>query len=68
LLRVRLAEFDFQLLREASAEARRAFAAGHYWRARTVLEHSALLAIYKKLGCYPPGLLDADPDATDCDD
>lgn len=68
LLRVRLTEPDYLLLKEAATEARRAFADGHFWRSRTVLEHSALLAIYKKLGCHPPGLLDADPDATDCDD
>lgn len=68
LLRVRLAEPDYQLLKDAANEARRAFTGGNFRRARTVLEHSALLAVYKKLGCYPPGLLDADPEATDCDD
>jgi hypothetical protein len=68
LLHVRASDPDFRLLQDAAGEARRAFAAGHYWRARTVLEHSAVLAVYKKLGCFPPGLLDVDPGATDCEE
>jgi hypothetical protein len=68
LLQVGMSDQDYRLLKAAAAEARKAFALGHLWRARSVLEHGALLAVYRKLGCFPPGMLNSMPNAADCDD
>lgn len=57
---------ETRLLNDAALEARRALDRGWLWRARTVLEHSALLAIYKRTGCFPPDLLDGDREARSC--
>lgn len=57
---------EHRLLADAAREARRALERGWLWRARTVLEHASLLAIYKKMGCHPPGLRDGDKDAESC--
>jgi hypothetical protein len=52
----RLAEPDRALLADAARTAHDALTEGRLWRAHTVLEHSAILAIYNTLGCSPPGL------------
>jgi hypothetical protein len=46
----------------AVKDAQEALAARHYWRARTLLEHTDLIAIYERLKRYPPELRD-DPAA-----
>lgn len=40
---------------------------GRLWRARTALEHNSLLAIYRRLDCYPPRLFATRPAQDDCD-
>jgi hypothetical protein len=67
LLRPKMGDADIKLLQDAAAEARKAFSAGHLWRARSVLEHSSLLAAYRKFGCFPPGLLDGGPEVDECE-
>lgn len=59
-------EEEIRLLQDAAREARRALDRGWLWRARTVLEHSALLAIYKRTRCYPPELRDGERDVGTC--
>lgn len=66
LLRRGPTEQDHALLANASRAAREALERGQLWRARTLLEHSALLAIYKRTGCYPPELRHGDRDAQTC--
>jgi hypothetical protein len=61
-------EKEIRLLQDAVGEARKALDRGWLWRARTVLEHSALLAIYKRTGCFPPELRDGDREARSCED
>jgi hypothetical protein len=59
---------EARLLRDAAREARKALDRGWLWRARTVLEHSVLLPIYKRTGCFPPELRDGDREARSCED
>jgi hypothetical protein len=66
LLRRGPSEREHRLLRDAAREARQALDRGWLWRARTVLEHSALLAIYKRTGCNPPNLRAGDLQAGSC--
>ncbi len=47
-------------LRQAAREASDALSQDHLWRARTLVEHSQLLAIYRKLGRSPPQLRDGE--------
>ncbi len=54
----KLSPGELETLRIAAEEAADAFAKGAYWRARTRLEYSVLVAIYQKLKVYPPGLYD----------
>ena len=68
LLRRGPSEHEQRLLRDAAHEGRRALDRGWLWRARTVLEHSALLAIYKRTGCYPPNFRGGDLQAKSCDE
>lgn len=68
LLRRGPSEKEHRLLQAAVREARQALDRGWLWRARTVLEHSALLAIYERTGCFPPGLRAGDSDAQPCAD
>jgi hypothetical protein len=67
LLRRGPSEQEHRLLRDTAREARQALERGWMWRARTVLEHSALLAIYQRTGCYPPELRDGDVEAITCE-
>lgn len=59
-------EEEHALLSNVSRAAREALEHGRLWRARTLLEHSALLAIYKRTGCYPPELRHGDRGAESC--
>ncbi|MEI6719274.1 MAG: hypothetical protein WCO67_00785 [Betaproteobacteria bacterium] len=56
------------LLAEAGTAAREAFDRGALWRARTLIEHSSLLAIYRRLACYPPDLFSGESHASGCAD
>lgn len=47
---------ELRTLETAVATATTALNKGWLWRARTVLEHNALLAIYRRLDCFPPEL------------
>ncbi len=61
-------EHDRALLAKAAAAARQAFDRGWLWHARTLLEHSSLLAIYRKIDCYPPGLFSGEHNPSSCAD
>jgi hypothetical protein len=56
------------LLAAASVAARQAFDRGALWRARTLMEHSSLLAIFRRIGCYPPALLSGEAHSSSCVD
>lgn len=68
LLRRGPSEREHRSLQDAVREARKALGKGWLWRARTLLEHSALLAIYKRTDCYPPELRAGDSVADTCMD
>ena len=57
-LGVSLREEEIQILTDRAATARRALDAGHYWRARTMVEHLDLLRVYERLNRQPPNLRD----------
>ncbi|MGB0128379.1 MAG: hypothetical protein WBP72_12130, partial [Rhodocyclaceae bacterium] len=40
---------------------------GRVWRARTAMEHNSLLAIYRRLDCYPPNLFAGKETPSVCD-
>jgi hypothetical protein len=54
------------LLADAAATARQALDRGWLWRVGSVLEHSSLLAVYRRLDCYPPQLLAGEEHRSDC--
>jgi hypothetical protein len=58
---VGLVAADVVTLKQAHSDAASALAAGRLWRARTRLEHHSLIAIYERIGKYPPGLRDIAP-------
>ncbi len=45
-------------LHQAAGEAADAYSRGHLWHARTLIERTRLLAIYRKLDRFPPQLRD----------
>lgn len=53
-------------LADAVQSAGSALERGWLWRAQSILEHSSLLVIYRRTGCYPPGLLSGKEFADDC--
>jgi hypothetical protein len=57
---------DRKLFSAVARTAKDALGNGRLWRARTVLEHSRLLAAYRRIGCFPPGLLHEQPRAPSC--
>jgi hypothetical protein len=51
----------------AVAEASAAVRQDRLWHARTVLEHNSLLAIYRRLDCYPSNLFADQPGPLRCE-
>jgi hypothetical protein len=61
-------ETERKLLTDTVRAARAALARGWLWQAHAVLEHSSLLAIYKRTGCFPPAFSDGDREGRHCGD
>lgn len=51
-----IAGLDRTVLDWSIGTAETALAAGHLWRARTVLENNCLLNLFRRFDCFPPGL------------
>ncbi len=58
----KLSEAQAARVTEAAAASRAALARGHVWQARTLLERSSLIQVYRILKRFPPALYDMGDD------